>query len=278
MEKEKLIAVLNQDLQNEHGAIIQYLTHAYAMGEGEVSCEIEAVAREEMRHLDWLAEAIVELGGKPSLTRGHMRMTGKEASDWMQNNVMLEADAIGPYREQVKTITDPKIRRLIQRILSDEEAHHLQFQHFVEKVKKEGLKDLRGNRDDITTQELNWGIEHEYTVILQYLFQSYLAKSEEAKEELQDQAVNEMQHMGWLAEEAASGGGNPRMEHAKVNTTTNLKEGLRDDISIEKVVADRYDKAGKAEKDTGIKRLFYRLRDHELYHAEVFTDLMEEEK
>ena len=52
MDKEKIIALLNEDLEGEHGAIIQYLTNAYAMGEGEMACEIEAIAREEMRHLD----------------------------------------------------------------------------------------------------------------------------------------------------------------------------------------------------------------------------------
>jgi len=32
MENEKIIDLLNLDLENEHGAIIQYLTHAYSMG------------------------------------------------------------------------------------------------------------------------------------------------------------------------------------------------------------------------------------------------------
>ena len=58
MDKTKMIELLNQDLQDEHGAIVQYLAHAYAMGEGELSCEVEAIAREEMRHLDWLASAM----------------------------------------------------------------------------------------------------------------------------------------------------------------------------------------------------------------------------
>ena len=31
MEKEKIIELLNLDIQDEHGAIIQYLSHAYAM-------------------------------------------------------------------------------------------------------------------------------------------------------------------------------------------------------------------------------------------------------
>jgi len=30
MDKDKIISLLNQDLKDEHGAIIQYLTHAYA--------------------------------------------------------------------------------------------------------------------------------------------------------------------------------------------------------------------------------------------------------
>ena len=38
MDKKRIIALLNKDLEDEHGAIIQYLTHAYAMGEGEVAC------------------------------------------------------------------------------------------------------------------------------------------------------------------------------------------------------------------------------------------------
>ena len=55
MPHHDIIELLTKDLQDEHAAIIQYLTHAYAMGEGELACEIEAIAREEMRHFDWLA-------------------------------------------------------------------------------------------------------------------------------------------------------------------------------------------------------------------------------
>src|SRR4030042_5434613 len=102
MKKAEIIALLNQDLEDEHGAIIQYLTHAYAMGEGEMACEIEAIAREEMRHLDLLAETIVELGGTPSFNRGKMIMTGKAVVQWMKNNVQLEEDAITLYQEHIK--------------------------------------------------------------------------------------------------------------------------------------------------------------------------------
>jgi len=278
MDKKKIIEMLNEDLEGEHAAIIQYLTHAYAMGEGEMACEIEAIAREEMRHLDFLAETIVELGGIPSLKRGEMRMGGKAVPDWMSNDILQEEDAINLYKEHIKAISDPKIKRLLKRILSDEESHHGDFEHFVDKAKKEGAKDLRGSRQDEVTKVLNWGIEHEYTVILQYLLQSYLSPNKEAKKELEDQAINEMQHLGWLAEEMVGGGSSPRIEHTEVDRSKKTADMLRADIKIEKEVTEAYDRAAKKIKDPDLKALLLRIRDHEIYHTEVFTDLLREEE
>jgi len=278
MEKEKIIELLNLNLQDEHGAIIQYLNHAFAMGEGEMACEIEALAREEMRHLDWLAETIVELGGVPSLKRGTMRMGGELVTDWMGNDVLLEEGAIAQYTEHIKMVDDPRIKRLLQRILADEEAHHGKFKHFVEKSRKEGATDKRGDRQDSVARTLNWGIEHEYTVILQYLFHSYMTRNQEAKRQLEDQAINEMQHLGWLAEELVDGGGNPRVEYAEADQSTRTADMLRADIRIEKEVAEAYDKAAKEVADPNLKKLLLRIRDNEIYHIDVFSDLLKEEE
>jgi bacterioferritin len=245
------------------------------MGEGEMACEIEAIAREEMRHLDLLAEAIVDLGGKLSLERGKMIMTGKAVAAWMKNNVQLEEDAINQYKEHIKLIADPIIKRTLKRILSDEESHHGDFVHFVDKSKREGAKDLRGNKKGSVARILNWGIEHEYTVILQYLLHSYMAKDEEIKKEMQDQAINEMQHMGWLSEEMVGGGGNPVIEHTEVDQSAKVADMLKADIKIEKKVAAEYDRAAKEVKDAGLKKLLTRIRDHERYHVEIFNDLLE---
>ncbi len=276
MDKDKIIELLNKDLQDEHGAIIQYLNHAYAMGEGEMACEIEAIARDEMRHLDWLAETIVGLGGPPSLERGSMRMGGTSVSEWMGNNVLLEEDAINHYREHIRAIDDPKIKQLLQRILSDEEAHHANFEHFVEKSQREGAKDIRGSRQDRVAQVLNWGIEHEYTVILQYLFHRYMAPNEEVQHEMEDQAINEMQHLGWLAEEMVGGGGTPMIEHTEVDQSTKTADMLQADIKIEQEVAAEYDRAAKELEDPDLKRLLIRIRDNEVYHINVFSDLLKE--
>jgi bacterioferritin len=275
---KNIIGLLNKDLEGEHAAIIQYLTHAYSMGEGEMACEIEAIAREEMRHLDWLAETIVGLGGVPSLTRGMMRISGQSVADWMRNDVLQEQDAIAMYEEHIKAIGDPKIKRLLERILSDEKSHRGDFDHFANKAQKQGVKDLRGSREDKVAKTLNWGIEHEYTVILQYLFHSYMTPNEEVKKEMEDQAINEMQHLGWLSEEMVDKKGTPRIEHIKVDKSTKTADMLRADIKIEQEVAAEYDRVAKETEESDLKDLLLRIRDHEVYHADVFGDLLKKEE
>ena len=278
MGKDKIIALLNQDLEGEHAAIIQYLVHAHAMGEGEMACEIEAIAREEMRHFDWLAETIVGLGGTPTTKRGDMRTGGESVSKWMKNDVLQEEDGIALYEEHIKAIDNPKIRRLLKRILSDEKSHRGDFEHFVTKAQKEGARDLRGSRQDKVAQVLNWGIEHEYTVILQYLLHSYMTPNKDVKKEMEDQAINEMQHLGWLSEKMIGKKGTPRIEHTKVDKSTKTADMLRADIEIEKKVAAEYDRAAKEIEDSDLKELLARIRDHELYHVDIFGDLLKEEE
>ena len=182
------------------------------------------------------------------------------------------------YRKHIQSVDDPRIKRLLQRILSDEASHHGDFKHFVDKAQKEGTKDVRGGRTDKVIQTLNWGIEHEYTVILQYIFQSYMTTNKEAKKQLEDQAINEMQHLGWLAEKIIDISGNPRIEHTEVDQSTRTPDMLRADIKIEREVAAAYDRAAEETADPDLKKLLLRLRDHEIYHAEVFSDLLKEEQ
>jgi bacterioferritin len=205
-------------------------------------------------------------------------MAGKTVPEWMGNDVGLEDSAINIYKQHIKLIYDPNIKRLLKRILDDEEVHRGKFEHFIEKATREGLKDLRGNRKDSTARTLDWAIGHEYTVVLQYLFHSYMTKNAEAKKQLEDQAINEMQHLGWLSEEMVSGGGSPVIEHTTPDQSTKTADMLKADIKIEKEVAEKYDQASREAKDAGLKALFIRIRDNEKYHIQVFNDVLNKEK
>ena len=105
-----------------------------------------------------------------------------------------------------------------------------------------------------------------------------MATDKEAKKELEDQAINEMQHLGWLAEKMVDISGSPRIEHTEVDQSTKMADMLRADIKIEQEVAAEYDRAAKEFEDPDLRKLLTRIRDHELYHAEVFSDLIKEEE
>jgi bacterioferritin len=280
-DRQEIVAMLTEDMKGEHGAIVQYLRHAYAMGEGEMACEIEAIARDEMRHFDWLAEIVVELGGEPALERGEMTLGGASIAEWMQRDVGLERDAIDLYEKHIKAIDDPKIKRLLRRIVSDEQAHQQAFEHFVEKAEKKALKPvapLEGPPGKPTglIDMLNWGIRHEYTVILQYLYHSFLTPDEEVSEQMQDQAINEMQHLGWLAEELTGATGVPDIEETGVDRSKDTADMLRADIAVEREVTQEYTRQIEQVDDPGLKKLITRIRDNEIYHDELFTDLLDE--
>jgi bacterioferritin len=281
-DREAIIEMLQADMRDEHAAIIQYLQHAYAMEEGEEACEIEAIAREEMRHFDWLADAIVDLGGTPDMTRGWVDLEGATPSDWMERDVAAEDRAIAQYKEHIAAIDDPKIKRLLRRILSDEESHRGDFAHLAEEVVEMELPAQRlveraaEGAPSQVLDVLQTGVRHEYTVILQYLYHDFVMPHCEVGRELEMQAINEMQHLGWLAEEVAELGGHPDIEHTAMELEGDPAEMLEADIKAEREVTQVYTRQLEQLEDEGLRELITRIRDHEIYHDEVFNDLLEE--
>ena len=279
----QIIAMLNDDLKGEHAAIIQYLRHAYALGEGDLAAEIEAIAREEMYHYMYLSDAIVELGGKPTVERGKLDLAGNEPPAWMERNVLAEQDAIDLYEKHLRVIEDPTIIRTLQRIVSDERSHKADFTKFVGKLKAAaaGESDLPPEAappppNKRTVEILNSGVQHEYTVIVQYLYHSFTTPHRNIGEELHWQAVNEMQHMGWLSEEVAGLGVEPDMEYAGVDVSENTTDMLKADIAAERAVTMDYNAQIEELKDPKVKTLLARIRDHEIFHDQLFSDMLQE--
>lgn len=71
MDKEKLIAALNEDLAGELGAIIQYLTYSAKVTgpqRPQLSQFLRSEIADELGHAQFLADKIVALGGEPTTT------------------------------------------------------------------------------------------------------------------------------------------------------------------------------------------------------------------
>lgn len=278
-----LIQMLRAAVEDEHAALIQYLRHAYMMGEGELACEIEGIAREEMRHLWILSRWIVRLGGQPTTARGFTDLSGATSPEWMQRDVTAEERAIAMYEGYLTRISDPDLRADIEHILADERRHHGDFAHFVDKTTLE-LQTAPAESTEapapamatVDKDALNWGVSHEYAAILQYLVHSFLTMDtdEEVSSQLMTQAINEMQHMGWFGEELMGSGEEMPLTHHPLTLPGDPQAMLEADIQLENETAAMYGQFVAQMVDPGAKGVIDDARGQELYHESLFGRLL----
>jgi bacterioferritin len=279
MDNQEIIELLRADMRGEHQAIIQYLFHAYNMAEGEITCEVETISREEMRHFESLGHAIVELGGDPTLDRDPVDFSLGSPKGQLLKDVDLEQVAIDQYRDHINRIDNPEIRRLLARILHDELVHKSDFQALAEEAEEENLRPAAPPDVEPPARQadiLNIGIRHEYTVILQYLYHYFVAEGKMLAEELENTAINEMLHMGWLSEALTERGGDPDMNHSELFLSRDPVANLKANIGAEQNVTGDYSSQLPELQDEELVRIFERIQYHEIYHDALFKDLLKE--
>ncbi len=137
MEREEIVELLNRDLSGEIEAILVYMRNAtVALGEEcEAGHEMEEIALDEMRHAEWLAELIVELGGKPAMTHRELDFGGDSVEDFVKRVIELEKEAIAMYREHISAIDNARVKEKLQHILKEEEWHLEEFEELFEELK-----------------------------------------------------------------------------------------------------------------------------------------------
>ena len=132
---EIVVRLLNEALATEVICILRYKRH-YVMSAGISSRHVKAKflqhVTEERAHADQLAERIVQLGGKPVLSperllsRSHAEhVEGDSPAGMITADLLAERISIESYRNMIASIgdDDPTTRRVLERILVQEEAH-----------------------------------------------------------------------------------------------------------------------------------------------------------
>ena len=198
----ELLASLQEDLALEHGAILQYLIHGFFLRDSALTDPVRKVAREEMWHFEWLAEAIRERGGEPALDRADMFLS-LSMTDSMAEDVVTEQGALSHYARTLDLIgdSDSKLSALIERIADDERHHRATFERLAVVVREAGDAAYSAARlmgpEDLAVVGPTVGLE--YGSILQYLFNKYGCGDCELGEQYFEFAIDEMRHLGWAA-------------------------------------------------------------------------------
>jgi bacterioferritin len=140
-DREKIIKALNIDIGLEIGAIIQYIMHE-VMAEGMESPAImekfESISRDEMKHLEKLAQRVNYLGGVPTTKPAPIKVGGA-LKKMVQDDLDGEYTAIKTYKSHVKMmdeIGDTTTRLMLEEILTDEEGHADTWETVLQKTVK----------------------------------------------------------------------------------------------------------------------------------------------
>ena len=125
---EKLLELLNMDLELEYSAAIQYINHAAVMtgaAYGDIIKELKIHANEEVQHAMVLADQIDYLGRAPSVMVGEIH-TSEKSDEMLQQDLNGEEDAIRRYKlrvEQAEQLKEFALAQQLRNILAIEQEH-----------------------------------------------------------------------------------------------------------------------------------------------------------
>jgi len=133
MSKEQLINMLNQALELEHAAYIQYLAHAElidGLDAEPIIARIKEIAGDEQKHAEKFREMIGDfLGGKPSMGIAPTK-PAKNIKQILEVNLKAELDAIQIYKKIHALLKNEKLENAdmfleheIRHIIIDEMEH-----------------------------------------------------------------------------------------------------------------------------------------------------------
>jgi len=125
---EKLLDLLNNDLELEYSAAIQYINHAAVMtgaAYGDIIKELKTHANEEIQHAITLADQIDYFGQKPSVKVGKI-LTSTDNNEMLQQDLDGQQDAVKRYKTRIEQAEDLKefgLAQQLRNILATEQEH-----------------------------------------------------------------------------------------------------------------------------------------------------------
>ncbi|MCZ7357445.1 MAG: ferritin-like domain-containing protein [Candidatus Methanoperedens sp.] len=130
-----MVQILNEDFVLEVEASLIYVRNAFIMPKCVPSRVTEAIAVDEMRHMNWLADLIVKRGGKPSMDHRELDFGGDDLRGQLERQMTLESEAVERYKKHIEMIDDAEVAGVLRHILDEEKRHRKEFRMRLESIK-----------------------------------------------------------------------------------------------------------------------------------------------
>jgi len=128
--RERLIELLNEDLEREYQAIIAYVVYSQVIKGAafmSIARELETHAKQELEHALVIAKQIDYLGGTPVVTPKPVKLA-PQAEALIRFDLQNETDTIREYRDRVRqceALGEFAMAEHIREILKVEQEHQI---------------------------------------------------------------------------------------------------------------------------------------------------------
>jgi len=134
LDTKETICLLNEAFVHEIEATMIYVRNAFIIPQCDPSRVTEAIAVDEMRHMNWLADLIVKRGGKPSMEHKELDFGGDDLRSQLNHQVVHETEAIEMYKRMIGLIDDDEVVGVLKHILDEEKRHRKEFRMRLDRI------------------------------------------------------------------------------------------------------------------------------------------------
>lgn len=127
MDARETVRLLNVAFVHEIEATMIYVRNAFIIPQCDPSRVTEAIAVDEMRHMNWLADLIVKRDGKPSMEHKELDFGGDDLRSQLEHQVVHETEAIEIYKRLIGLIDNDEVVGVLKHILDEEKRHRKEF-------------------------------------------------------------------------------------------------------------------------------------------------------
>ena len=278
MEKTELIAMLNNDLADEHAAILRYLVHSYLEGEDTpLGASLLSRAREEMWHMHWLGMIVGKLGGEPNMAPNPYPFDPTNRATIFKSYVHYEQKLVPHYNGEADKVDDPHIKRVLQREAWESEYHARKFQRILDKMTPEQAEGLPGEENELPeefVERLQELVASKYTEMLQHIRSSWVFQHEGILGwQIMDFSMTKMKQLAHLAEEVAENGIEPRFEVGEIDKSATVGAALNkalEDVRSARAEHMKFQGESETQKHSGLLiELDLALKQEDYESAEV---------
>ncbi len=280
MDKKELIEMLNNDLKEEHAAIIRYLVHSYLEGEDSpLGAGLLSRCREEMWHLHWLGLIIGKLGGEPDMTPAPYPFDPTSRATIFESYIKYEKNLIPHYNEEAEKVDNPHIKRVLQREAWESSMHADKFQRTLDKLTPEQAAGLPGEENELPgafMENLQKIVQKKYNEMLQQVRNSWIFQKDGFLAwQIMDFSMTKMKQLAHIAEEVAENGVEPRLEAGKINMSTAVGDALKgalEDVQQSRKQHQNLRDSTEAQKHSGLLINLDLSIKQERYEADEYED------